>query len=146
MGSCAQCAVVIFLPALHWNEQPSSAAGFSSLPHNVCGRDYFPEIDMKSHWALQCVFLTKKTNMEKNLKKKNHVSLVQLCIFLVSFCLLCLTLAKQKGMCKVKAEGELFKTPLIKFTMSWAFKYCFSWLKCRAKGLDQLFRLLGKKG
>lgn len=49
---CAQCAVVISLPAIHWNEQLSTAAGFSSLPYN--------DIDMKSHPELFKVFFLQR--------------------------------------------------------------------------------------
>lgn len=55
------------------------------------------------HWALQCVFLTKKTNMKKNggEKKEINVSVAQFCVFSVSFS------SAVFQACKMKVEGEL---------------------------------------
>lgn len=45
-------------------------------------------------------------------KKKINVSVVQFCIFLVSFS--STSFRQAKGVCKVKVEGELFKKPTYK--------------------------------
>lgn len=46
-----------------------------------------------------------------------------------------------KGECKVKVEGELFKKPTYKIQ----HVLILQTLKCRAQGMNQLSRLLGKK-